>query len=416
MGERRLPSRGDSLRNRPGPPLPAKALLESTCRLMVRVLPGRQFAMPEFIDIRTCDDPRDEVHRIVERLAAGELIGLPTENSYVIAAQAARPAVVRRLYSAAANELVLAIRSPDEALDYAPRVEELGERLFRRLWPGPVIIEAPVETGDGLTAALDASVREAVIRDEAIRLRVPGHDVVAAVQRLSASPLVFTSESAGFIPSPSALLERYSGLSEVVIDDGPPLQPGRCTTVRLHEGGWGVLEPGLLDEGAIRERISFGVIFVCTGNTCRSPLAEAIFRKLLAERLHCPETELPSQGFFVGSAGLAASHGAPAAAESLAIASEFGLDLARHSSRPLTDDLLDRADYVFTMTGGHREAILSARPDLAGRVHLLSREGIDIADPIGGGPAEYERCRAEIERELLVLLERLPIGRKDNRG
>jgi hypothetical protein len=68
------------------------------------------------------------------------------------------------------------------------------------------------------------------------------------------------------------------------------------------------------------------------------------------------------------------------------------------------------------MTAGHRDSILSVRPDLAGRVHLLSREGIDIADPIGGGPADYEMCRSEIERELLVLLEHLPIGRKSTRS
>lgn len=151
------------------------------------------------------------------------------------------------------------------------------------------------------------------------------------------------------------------------------------------------------------------LLFVCTGNTCRSPLAESMFRKLLAERLGCTEHELPGEGFFIASAGLLAAYGLPAALESLTLAEEFGLSLARHRSRPLTDDLLDRSDLIFAMTAGHRDAILAARPDLADRVHLLSREGLDIADPIGGGPAEYERCRSEIERELLVIVENLPI-------
>lgn len=145
-------------------------------------------------------------------------------------------------------------------------------------------------------------------------------------------------------------------------------------------------------------------------------MAEAIFRKLLAERLNCSPCGVADRGFFVASAGLAAGYGMPAAAESLALAEEFGLDLASHRSRPLTDDLLDRADYVVAMTAGHRDSILAVRPDLADRVHLLSREGLDIADPIGGGPAEYERCRAEIERELLVLLEHLPIDVQKPQG
>jgi L-threonylcarbamoyladenylate synthase len=369
--------------------------------------------MPEIIDIRTCDDPRDEIHRVVEHLAAGELVGLPTETSYVVAAQAARPAAVERLKGMAGGDLVMAVKTADEALDYAPAVDGTGERLFRRLWPGPVIIEVPVGTDGSLAAALHESTRVALARHGAIRLRVPEHDVVNAVQRLAASPLVLAGEADG-IGNPAALLSRYPEL-KVVIDDGPPLRQGRCTMIRLRPGGWTMVEEGLVSEAEIRDRNNFGVVFVCTGNTCRSPLAEAIFRKMLAERLNCSEEDLTKCGFFITSAGLAAGHGVPAAAESLALAAEFGLDLVRHRSRPLTDDLLDTADYVFTMTAGHRESILSARPELAGRVHLLSREGIDIADPIGGGPAEYERCRAEIERELLVLLERLPIVRKERR-
>jgi protein-tyrosine-phosphatase len=135
-----------------------------------------------------------------------------------------------------------------------------------------------------------------------------------------------------------------------------------------------------------------------------------MFRKMLAQRLNCAEEELTRHGIFVTSAGISAVYDMPAAAESLALAEEFGLKLAEHRSRPLTEDLLGRADYLFAMTAGHRDAIVSVRPDLAGKVHLLSREGLDIADPIGGGPAEYERCRAELERELLVILDTLPIA------
>ncbi|HEX6986034.1 MAG TPA: Sua5/YciO/YrdC/YwlC family protein, partial [Planctomycetaceae bacterium] len=82
--------------------------------------------MPEIIDIRTCDDPRDEIHRVVERLAVGELVGLPTETSYVLAAQASQAAAVSRLREAADGPLVMTVRSADEALDFAPGVDETG--------------------------------------------------------------------------------------------------------------------------------------------------------------------------------------------------------------------------------------------------------------------------------------------------
>ncbi|MBA3315670.1 MAG: Sua5/YciO/YrdC/YwlC family protein [Planctomycetota bacterium] len=373
--------------------------------------------MTDIIDIRTCDDPRDAIHRVVERLAAGDFVGLPTETGYVLATQVSQTEAVARLRELCGESLVLAVKSAHEAFDLIPVIDKQGERLLQRLLPGPVVIEAKCEDGAGLVTALSRPVRKAVEREGYVRLRAPDQEILAAIQRLTASPLVLSPEPEGPpLASPSALLARYPADVPVVIDDGPPLHAGRCTTVRLGDGDWSVTETGLLDEAAIRERMCVGIMFVCTGNTCRSPLAEAMFRKMLAERLNCSEDELTRHGIFVTSAGISAGYDMPAAAESLALAEEFGLNLARHRSRPLTDELLGRADHVFAMTAGHRDSILSVRPDLAGRIHLLSREGLDIADPIGGGPAEYERCRAEIERELLVVLDTLPIDPQPMRG
>src|SRR5690606_38607488 len=87
-------------------------------------------------------------------------------------------------------------------------------------------------------------------------------------------------------------------------------------------------------------------LFVCTGNTCRSPMAEALFRKMLADRLECREDELMDHGFVVISAGLAAYKGAPAAPESLEILRREGIDLSAHESQPVTEELLFHCDHI----------------------------------------------------------------------
>ncbi len=80
--------------------------------------------------------------------------------------------------------------------------------------------------------------------------------------------------------------------------------------------------------------------------------------------------------------------------------SEMGIDLASHASQPLGGQLIRHADVIWTMTQSHREAIVSQWPEAAGRVHLLSADGADVADPIGGPIEQYRRCAEQIKSEI----------------
>ena len=86
-----------------------------------------------------------------------------------------------------------------------------------------------------------------------------------------------------------------------------------------------------------------------------------------------------------------------------------GIDLTGHESQPLSERLLNHADFVYTMTRGHRSAVVAHRPDLENRVQVLSRDGSDIPDPIGGGMDEYELCRDTIREHLQAVLSELPL-------
>jgi protein-tyrosine-phosphatase len=130
------------------------------------------------------------------------------------------------------------------------------------------------------------------------------------------------------------------------------------------------------------------VLFVCTGNTCRSPMAEALFRKAVAGR----------NDYETSSAGIAASKGAPGNPETVALLKRHGVTLENFSSRQVTDYLLSTATHVFAMTRGHLQALETRFPKHADKFYLvcefveIPNEGIgtDVPDPIGLGRRAYE--------------------------
>ncbi|MCI5836558.1 MAG: low molecular weight protein arginine phosphatase [Veillonellaceae bacterium] len=136
------------------------------------------------------------------------------------------------------------------------------------------------------------------------------------------------------------------------------------------------------------------ILFICTGNTCRSPMAEALLRQMAAER----EADV-----VVLSAGLAAFPGDPATVQAQQAVAELGADLREHRSRRVALPHLAAADVVVTMTEAHRAALREWAPEYAEKVYTLaewSGRGEDIADPFGKDEAAYRKTASEIAADL----------------
>lgn len=372
--------------------------------------------MPTVVDIQKADDPRDVIHRAVQLLADGELVAFPTETVYVVCAYSLSSEAVGRLRrtfnSHGGPPHALAIKGADEALDYVPRMTRLGRKLARRCWPGPVTIEFDVSRDEGLVKSLPAETCDAVVPGGAIRLRVPAHQVLTNVLKLLPAPVVMSAETLADAPAATTaeqVAERFAGALSLIIDDGSCRYAEPATVVHVSNDEWRLVEPGVVTETTLSRLASEAYLFVCSGNTCRSPMAEGLFRKFMAKELQCCEDDLVDRGFVVASAGLAAAIGAPASPESVQLLYKHGIDLRGHESQPLSNRLLDQADHIYAMTRGHRDAILSERPELSNRVHLLSADGGDVSDPIGGGMSEYERCQTEIENHVRALLKNIRV-------
>ena len=371
--------------------------------------------MPEIVELQRADDPRDVIHLAVQRLVEGRVVGLPTENGYVLAALATQPAAVADLgrtlaLRSGAALLAVLLRGPDEAHDYAPAMPSVGARLARRCWPGPVTLLAPADPGTGLLAALPRPVAQALTHDGWIALRHVQHDVPTAILRLLPAPLVaaaVTLPSGEPARSAADLLASGSQQLDFIVSDGPARYAQPPTAVRVEGDSATVEVEGVVKATTIQRLSGHIFLFVCTGNTCRSPMAEALFRKHLSDRLRCAEDQLVERGFVVASAGVAASLGAPASSEAVEVLAQRGVDLSSHSSQPLSRKLFAQVDRIWTLTRQHRDAILRECPEAAPRVELLSREGGDIPDPIGGGMDEYVDCANAIEKHVRALVAQI---------
>ena len=136
------------------------------------------------------------------------------------------------------------------------------------------------------------------------------------------------------------------------------------------------------------------LVFVCTGNVCRSPMAEHLLRRRLG----------PGSDWDVSSAGTSGGYGLPASRTAVEALDEIGLDLSSHRSRPLTREAVDDASLVVVMTADHRDFIRAVSPGAMEKIFLLRSfdpaGAGDIEDPIGSSADTYRRVRDEIDRAL----------------
>lgn len=151
------------------------------------------------------------------------------------------------------------------------------------------------------------------------------------------------------------------------------------------------------------------LLFVCGGNTCRSPMAVAVARAELAARLRIPWRDFARSPVQAVSAGVKAETGKPLTPEAGLALREIGVPAGRHRACPVTAEMIGRAETVFCMTKSQRDAVIALVPEAAGKTVCLDPDG-DIPDPIGHGQEVYRECLARIRGAVRIRLdERLGI-------
>jgi len=144
------------------------------------------------------------------------------------------------------------------------------------------------------------------------------------------------------------------------------------------------------------------VVFVCTGNTCRSSMAEALFKKMLRDLDKHEDIE-------VASYGIAAVEGQPASENANKVMEMEGIDLTGHRAKRFTQDVTE-ADLILTMTQSHKDHIINRFPKAKGKVFLLGEfvgDNMEISDPFGQSIEVYKKAAEEIKQKLWKIIERL---------
>ena len=362
---------------------------------------------PLVIDIRSADDSRDVIHRAVQALAEGKLVVLPTETVYGLAASALDEQAVARLLATKQRDkgkaLTLAIKSADDVLDYVPNLSPLGRRLARRCWPGPITMVTGDQHPESLLRHLPPLVQRAVSPQGSIGLRVPAHPIVLDILRLLVGPVVLTSANPQGQGDPVTAEEAVAALGDqvqLVLNDGRSRLGQPSTVVKVTDNQMEILRQGVVSEQTLKRLASMIIVLVCTGNTCRSPMAEVMCRQLIAERLGCSVAQLIDHNIMVMSAGLSAMMGARPTPEAVRVMADMGLNLSDHESQPLSSQLVRHADIIWTMTRSHRQAIVQQWPEASNRTWVLAPDQADVADPIGGPVEYYQQCAQQIKGYL----------------
>lgn len=370
-----------------------------------------------------------EIERAAAVLRAGGLALLPSETVYGVYADASGTGAGMAGLRALDREPDVKTRtypwtwhahSRERVEEVLPVASPLHRRLMRVFLPGPVRLH--VERDDEqIWAALGAlGVVPGIIDGEfveapgrVISVRVPEHvGTQGVLARAGGAAVAESAANFGIgdgreVTDEGAARAKEIGIGAVLVE-GPAKFGRPSTTIRLLAGGgYRIMGVGAVNEREVRARVERRVLFVCSGNTCRSPVAEAIARHMLATRVHAPgEAMVPTR---VSSAGTSAAVGMGMTPESAEALAELDIDPGRHVSRQLTEEDVSSADFVFVMTRQHRRTVemMMGRTDTP--VALLDPDGADIDDPIGGPLRQYRemaKCvRGAIRKRLAEIEE-----------
>jgi len=319
------------------------------------------------------------INEAAKVLRNGGLVVFPTETVYGIAADILNGDTIDRLYKIKKRSkdkpFSVHIADFDSVKQMNIIFSKDAERVAKRFWPGPLTL-----------VALNN-------KKEKIGLRMPDNNIACMLITKAGVNVVAPSANLSGNKAPVSaeeVLSEMDGYVDMVLDGGRARIGIESTVMDVTVRPFKILRQGAIPEK--EALIDYAILFVCTGNSCRSVMAKAMMEKFvneagLSEKIH------------IDSAGTSTFAGIGAAPNTISVLTEEGIDASAHRGKNINKDILKRSDIIFVMEKYHKNVIISLMPEIEDRVRLL-KEGQDIPDPIGRSFEEYKRVLRIIKEEV----------------
>lgn len=291
-------------------------------------------------------------------------------------------AVKSLLHSTGTAQYALYAADIDALAPYVGTVSPLARKLCSKFWPGPLDIIMGGSGGSGT-----------------IEVNSPSNKTARALLAEVGAPIAAVScpielRSAGDFAA------KYGEEADLILYDGLPKFTMGLTVVDVSKFAPKIVMTGSIPDNLVSDLLYRQVLFVCTGNTCRSPMARFIFDKIISERRMNDVIKSDSCGIFAGP-DMPMSENARRALEKQSVKH------VEHSSKSVTEELIRASDIVFCMERAQVEHIKDMCPDAGCKVMLLDTDDSDISDPIGMPLDVYEECLTKIINAINARLSEL---------
>jgi protein-tyrosine phosphatase len=349
------------------------------------------------------------VRSAVRTLDNGGIVAIPTETVYGLACRA-EPKTIQRLDEikarAEGKRYSLHIGKPGDIHRYVPHFGARAKALIRKGLPGPITLVCELSEQDleEQKKKLGQEVFSILYDNGTIGIRCPDNEAAVRILSETVWPIVAPSANpSGQEPATTAqqAIAYFDGQIEMVIDGGAEAcrYQKSSTVVKISATGIEVLREGVLSKEDIEHLSTVRIAFVCTGNTCRSPMAQAFAAKYTANKISCNVDSIEAFGYIIESFGISAYDGCPASQEAVKVLQDKGLSINNHRSRLLRRQDIRQSDRIFVMSRHHLDAVLAMDKDARERIFLLDSRD-DIPDPMGLGATEYLACAERIEQAV----------------